>query len=67
MQLLRARRRAIVVRKSTQDVEAAVELATAAFARGRPAGCTTAVIANADPEVGRALSSGTRFFKEFRG
>jgi microcompartment protein CcmL/EutN len=52
---------------SQHDVEAAVELATAAFAQGRPAGCTTAVIANADPEVGRSLSSGSRFFKEFRG
>jgi microcompartment protein CcmL/EutN len=49
------------------DVEAAIELATAAFERGRGEGCTTAVIANADPEVGRALRSGTRFFKEFRG
>lgn len=49
------------------DVEAAVELATAAFARGRPQGCTTAIIANADAEVGRALRSGTRFFKEVRG
>ncbi len=49
------------------DVEAAVELATAAFSRGLRAGCTTSVIANADPEVGRALRSGSRFFKEFRG
>ena len=49
------------------DVEAAIELATAAFARARPEGCSAAVIANADPEVGRALGSGTRFFKEFRG
>ena len=49
------------------DVEAAVELATAAFSRGRADGCTTAVIPNADPEVGRALRSGSRFFKEFRG
>jgi microcompartment protein CcmL/EutN len=52
---------------SQHDVEAAVELATSAFARGRAQGCSTAVIANADPEVGRALGSGTRFFKEFRG
>jgi microcompartment protein CcmL/EutN len=49
------------------DVEAAIELATAAFARARPEGCAAAVIPNADPEVGRALGSGTRFFKEFRG
>lgn len=49
------------------DVEAAVEQATAAFARGRAQGCTTAVIANADGEVGRALRNGSRFFKEFRG
>jgi microcompartment protein CcmL/EutN len=49
------------------DVEAAIDLATAAFSRGRPEGCTTAVIANADPEVTRALRSGSRFFKEFRG
>jgi microcompartment protein CcmL/EutN len=49
------------------DVEAACELATEAFSRGRRDGCTTAVIANADPEVGRALRSGSRFFKEFRG
>lgn len=49
------------------DMEAAIELATAAFSRGRPDGCTTAVIPNADPEVSRALRSGSRFFKEFRG
>jgi microcompartment protein CcmL/EutN len=49
------------------DVEAAIELATEAFARGRGEGCSAAVIPNADPEVGRALGSGTRFFKEFRG
>jgi microcompartment protein CcmL/EutN len=49
------------------DVEAAIELATEAFERARREGCSAAVIANADPEVGRALRSGTRFFKEFRG
>lgn len=49
------------------DVQAALELATDAFARGRGEGCTTALIANADREVGRALARGTRFFKEFRG
>jgi microcompartment protein CcmL/EutN len=49
------------------DVEAAVELATEAFARGHREGCSTAVIANADREVGRSLRHGTRFFKELRG
>lgn len=49
------------------DVQAALDLAAAAFARGRGEGCTTALIANADHEVGRALSRGTRFFKEHRG
>ena len=49
------------------DVEAAIELCTAAFGRGRRQGCTTAVVANADGEIARALRSGTRFFKEFRG
>lgn len=49
------------------DVQAAIEHAAAAFGRGRREGCTTAVIANADREVGRALRGGTRFFKEFRG
>jgi microcompartment protein CcmL/EutN len=49
------------------DVEAALEEATLAFGRGRRQGCTTAVIANADGEVGRALRNGSRFFKEFRG
>lgn len=49
------------------DVEAAIELASEAFARGRHEGCTTALIANADREVGRALRGGTRFFKEHRG
>ena len=60
--------RALATLWGTQhDVEAALELATTAFGRGRPAGCSTAVIANADPEVGRALRSGSRFFKEYRG
>jgi microcompartment protein CcmL/EutN len=49
------------------DVEAAIELARRAFGRGRPDGCTTAIIPNADPEVGRAVAAGTRFFKEYRG
>lgn len=49
------------------DVQAAIDLAEDAFARGRRQGCTTALIANADPEVGRALGAGSRYFKEFRG
>jgi microcompartment protein CcmL/EutN len=49
------------------DVQAAVEHAQLAYGRGRSAGCTTNVIANADREVSRALRRGTRFFKEFRG
>ena len=49
------------------DVEAAIELAAAAFARGRPEGCSTMVIPNADREVEHALRGGSRFFKEFRG
>jgi microcompartment protein CcmL/EutN len=49
------------------DVEAAIDLAKDAFARGRPEACTTALIPNADPEVARAAFGGTRFFKEFRG
>jgi microcompartment protein CcmL/EutN len=49
------------------DVEAAVELATSAFARGCPNGCGAATIPNADDEVRRALGAGTRLFKEWRG
>jgi microcompartment protein CcmL/EutN len=49
------------------DMEAALDHAREAFGRGRPEGCTTALVANADPEVGRALRAGTRFFKEHRG
>lgn len=49
------------------DVQAAIELATEAFARGKSEGCTTSLVANADHEVSRALQTGTRFFKEFRG
>jgi microcompartment protein CcmL/EutN len=52
---------------SQHDVQAAIELATEAFGRGRAEGCTTTLIANADPEVGRALGGGTRFFKDLRG
>jgi microcompartment protein CcmL/EutN len=49
------------------DVQAALDHAAAAFARGRGEGCSARLIANADGEVGRALGAGTRFFKEFRG
>lgn len=52
------------------DVEAAIELAEDAVARHRPASreaMWTTIIRNADPEVGRALRSTTRFFKEWRG
>lgn len=51
----------------THDVEAALELADAAIARGRTEGATTRIIPNADDAVGRALRAGTRFFKEWRG
>lgn len=49
------------------DVEAAIEIACAAFGRGKPERCSAVVIPNADPEVGRALKIGSRYFKEFRG
>jgi microcompartment protein CcmL/EutN len=49
------------------DVEAAIEHARGAFTRGRPEGCSAIVIPNADREVGRAIESGSRYFKEFRG
>lgn len=49
------------------DVQAAIDHASLAYGRGRADGCTTAVIANADVEVTRALRHGTRFFKELRG
>lgn len=52
---------------SQHDVMAALDLAREGFAAGRSQGATTALIANADPEVARALRAGTRFFKEFRG
>jgi microcompartment protein CcmL/EutN len=49
------------------DMEAAVEQAEGAFARGVRQGCSAVMIANADPLVARAVASGTRFFKEHRG
>ncbi len=49
------------------DVEAAVDLAREAFGRGRSQGCSAVVVANADAAVSRAVSNGTRFFKDHRG
>lgn len=49
------------------DVEAAIELAERAIHQGRADGLWTSIIRNADPEVVRALSSTTRFYKEWRG
>ncbi|TNF27253.1 MAG: BMC domain-containing protein [Deltaproteobacteria bacterium] len=49
------------------DVEAAIELAERAIHQGRSEGMWTSIIRNADPEVARALSSTTRFYKEWRG
>lgn len=49
------------------DVQAAIDHANRAYGRGLSTGCTAAVVANADREIGRALRKGTRFFKELRG
>jgi microcompartment protein CcmL/EutN len=55
------------------DVEAAIELACAVIARQVDRGvvaagsATTTIIPNADPDVERAVRSGTRFFREWRG
>jgi microcompartment protein CcmL/EutN len=51
----------------THAVEAAVALAHQAFASGRSDGCSTAVIRNADAEVGRALTPWSGFFSGWRG
>jgi len=51
----------------THEVEAAVALACEAFARGRPEGCTSSVIRNADVEVARAMSPWSGYFKGWRG
>lgn len=51
----------------THSVEAAVALAHQAFARGRSEGCTSAVIRNADAEVGRAVTPWSGFFSGWRG
>ncbi len=55
------------------DVEAAIELVCGVITRAVDRGAvalgatTTAIIPNADPEVTRAVSAGTRFFGEWRG
>jgi microcompartment protein CcmL/EutN len=55
------------------DVEAAIELACGVITRKAERGAahlraaTTAVIPNADEELSRAVSAGTRFFREWRG
>jgi microcompartment protein CcmL/EutN len=55
------------------DVQAAIDLACAAIQRQvdrgvvAPDAATTTIIANADEGVRRAISAGTRFFKEWRG
>ncbi len=49
------------------DVEAALSIASDALARGRPEGCSTTIIPNAERDVVAAIQSGTRFFKEWRG
>jgi len=55
------------------DVEAAIELACAVITRkveagaAALAGATYSVIPNADDEVERAVATGTRFFREWRG
>lgn len=58
---------------TVHDVQAALELAAAAFARQVERGAvmrdpsTMVVIPNADEATQRAVGAGTRFFKEFRG
>jgi microcompartment protein CcmL/EutN len=49
------------------DVEAAIAQATDAMARGNAARGSTTIIPRADETVVRAISSGTRFFGEWRG
>lgn len=49
------------------DVQAAIELATDAMARGKSQRCSTTIIPRADDAVVQAISSGTRFFGEWRG
>lgn len=51
----------------THDVEAAMELAERAIARGRSEHVWTTVIRNADPEVARSMGRPSRFYGEWRG
>lgn len=51
----------------THDVEAALSLANQAIARGVVDGSSTTIIPNADAELVRAIRTGTRFFREWRG
>lgn len=51
----------------THDVEAALSLANQAIARGVGDRCSTTIIPNADDELVRAIRTGTRFFREWRG
>lgn len=49
------------------DVQAAIGLATDAMAKGNSQRCSTTIIPRADDAVVQAISSGTRFFGEWRG
>jgi microcompartment protein CcmL/EutN len=49
----------------THDVEAALELAGGVLSRA--AGASTSIVPRADATLHRALASGSRFFREFRG
>lgn len=49
------------------DVEAAIALANDAMAKGNATRGSTTIIPRADEAVVRAISSGTRFFGEWRG
>jgi len=51
----------------TPQIEAALSLAHDEFARGRPEGCTSSIVRNADAEVTRAIAPWTGFFKGWRG
>jgi microcompartment protein CcmL/EutN len=51
----------------THAVEAAVALCHQAFAHGRSDGCTSAVVRNADVEVGRAMTPWSGFYSGWRG
>jgi len=52
----------------TPDVEAAIELAEEAFARGRGHDATTSIIRRADWEVEQVMAAGSHFFvQEWRG